>query len=108
MKRNKKIICVIIFILVLLVIAIIYDINARYFIGSVTQIVKPSPGYFVVEVIKTNASYRGLYYIYSNKKLNVGDIVKVTFIRVPYHDVVITLSNPKSFSHQDYYVRKIR
>lgn len=102
--KNKKIIYIIIFILVAIV--LFFTINRSYIIGPVTRVVKP--GLIVVEVSKTNASYSGRYYIYTKQKLKVGDIVKIRFIRVPSHEVVITPSNPSSFNYQDYYVKKIR
>ncbi len=104
MKKNRKIIYVIIFILVAIV--LFFTINRNYIIGPVTGVVRP--GLIVVEVSKTNASYSGRYYIYTKQKLKVGDIVKIRFIRVPSHEVVITPSNPSSFNYQDYYVKKIR
>ena len=102
--KNKKIIYIIIFILVAIV--LFFTINRSYIIGPVTRVVKP--GLIVVEVSKTNASYSGRYYIYTKQNLKVGDIVKIRFIRVPSHEVVITPSNPSSFNYQDYYVKKIR
>lgn len=104
MKKRRKIMYIIIAILVLIV--IFFTINRRYIIGTVTKVV--SSDLIVVEVSKTNASYSGKYYIYTKQKLKVGDIVKIRFIRVPSHEVVITLSSPKSFNYQDYYVKKIR
>lgn len=104
MKKNRKIIYVIIFILVAIV--LFFTINRNYIIGPVTGVVRP--GLIVVEVSKTNVSYSGRYYIYTKQKLKVGDIVKIRFIRVPSHEVVITPSNPSSFNYQDYYVKKIR
>ena len=104
MKKNRKIIYVIIFILVAIV--LFFTINRNYIIGPVTGVVRP--GLIVVEVSKTNVSYSGRYYIYTKQKLKVGDIVKIRFIRVPSHEVVITPTNPSSFNYQDYYVKKIR
>ena len=81
--KNKKIIYIIIFILVAIV--LFFTINRSYIIGPVTRVVKP--GLIVVEVSKTNASYSGRYYIYTKQNLKVGDIVKIRFIRVPFHEV---------------------
>lgn len=66
------------------------------------------PGLVVVEVSETNSSYSGRYYIETKQKLKVGDIVKIRFIRIPFHDVEIVLSNPQYFTYNDYYVIKIR
>lgn len=104
MKKNRKIIYVIIFILVAIV--LFFTINRNYIIGPVTGVVRP--GLIVVEVSKTNASYSGRYYIYTKQNLKVGDIVKIRFIRVPFREVVITPTNPKDFSCKDYYVIKIQ